>query len=76
MIPATLAPPAEPTMLALAIAKTDSAAQPITARVARLANSRQRIVLSSAEWHLVLNELAGARMALRTQQILTRRGAA
>ncbi len=27
----------------------------------------------SAEWHQVLNDLAGARAALRTQQVLERR---
>jgi hypothetical protein len=61
-------------MLAIAISKMDSAASPIAARVAQLRNSRQWVMLPSAEWHGILNDLAGARMALRTQQILQRRG--
>lgn len=76
MSPAPLAPPAEPTMLAIAIAKMDAAAQPIGARVAQLRNSRQWVMLPSAEWHQILNDLASAQLALRTHQILTRRGAA
>jgi hypothetical protein len=63
----------EPTMVAVAIAKMDAAASPIAARVAQLRNSRQWVMLPSAEWHAILNDLAGARMALRTQQIITRR---
>jgi hypothetical protein len=78
--PATLSPipvpAAEPTMVAVAIAKMDSAAHPIAARVAQLRNSRQWVMLPSAEWHAILNDLAGARMALRTQQIISRRGGA
>jgi hypothetical protein len=73
---APAAPAAEPSMLAVAIAKMDSAASPIAARVAQLRNSRQWVMLSSAEWHQVLNDLAGARAALRTQQIVNRRDGA
>jgi hypothetical protein len=75
MTPATLhaAPAAEPTMVAVAIAKMDSAASPIAARVAQLRNSRQWVMLPSAEWHAILNDLAGARAALRTQQAIAHR---
>jgi hypothetical protein len=61
----------EPTMLAVAIAKIDAAALVLALAVPD--EPEPDVTLFYAAWHQILNDLAGARAALRTQQIINRR---
>jgi hypothetical protein len=60
-------------MVAVAIAKMDQAALRIAMHVDATPGEQLPIVLPYQDWHQILNDLAGARAALRTQQVLERR---
>jgi hypothetical protein len=71
-----LAPPAaaaaEPTPVALAIAKITAVADAIAAKVPARPR-RPAVVLSYKEWHDMVNDLNDAQFALRTEQVVARR---
>lgn len=62
---------AEPTPVAIAIAKINGVADLIAAKVPASPNGRR--VLSYQEWHDLLNALAAAQGWLRTEQVIARR---
>jgi hypothetical protein len=63
----------EPTMLAVAIAKIDAAALVLALHVG---DTGAPVTLPYQEWHSLVNALHDARFALRTQQVIARRGGA